>query len=134
MNVKEQIDQRLGNLRGDLANFSHDLKKGGRQVWLASLGAVSVLDEQRRTFLGEGFGELVEKGEQRRRRIEGGAREAFEKVGDKVEQIGRQVGTRASDGMNRTLERLGVPTSSQIQLLIDRVEQLNTKVEKLAQG
>lgn len=139
MNVKAQLDNRLGNLKGELENFSQDLRKGGRQVWLASLGAVSLVDEQRRALfgsqlgggqLGEQFGELVEKGEERRRKIRGEAREAFEKVGNKVEQLG----SRAGDRMQSVLGRLGVPTSAQIQLLIERVEQLNHKVEKLAQG
>jgi hypothetical protein len=90
--------------------------------------------EQGRAFFGEGFGELVEKGEARRRRLEADARQAFEKVGDKVKQLGRKVETGTSGRVERTLGRLGVPTGAQIQLLIDRVEQLNAKVEKLAVG
>lgn len=134
MNVKEQLDQRIGSLKGNLENFSQDLRQSGRQVWLAGLGAMSVVDEQGRAFFGEGIGELVEKGEARRRRLENDARQAFEKVGSKVKQLGRKIETRTSSRVESTLERLGVPTSSQIQQLIDRVEQLNTKVEKLAVG
>lgn len=132
--VKQEIDHRLENLKGDLENLSQDVRKGGRQVWLAGLGAMSVVDEQGRELLGGRFGELVEKGEVRRRRLEGSARDAFEKVGSKVKAIGRDVESGASERVGRTLERLGVPTSSQIRLLIERVEQLNNKVEKLAQA
>ena len=133
MNVKQEIDHRLEKVKGDFENLSHDLRKGGRHVWLASLGAVSLVDEQRRELWGGGrFDELVEKGEAQRRRLEGSAREAFEKVGNKVKELGREVETGASERMKNTLERLGVPTSDQIQQLISRVEQLNTKVEKLA--
>lgn len=134
MNVKEQLDQRIGSLKGNLQIISQDLRQGGRQVWLAGLGAVSMAGEQGRAFFGEGMGELVEKGEERRRRLENDARRAFEKVGSRVKQLGRKVETGTSSRVERTLERLGVPTSSQIQQLIDRVEQLNTKVEKLAVG
>lgn len=134
MNVKQKIDGRLENLKGDLENLSQDIRKGGRQVWLASLGAVAAVDEQRRELLTGRFGELVEKGEERRRRLEGSARETFEKVGSKVKDIGRGVESGASERVGRTLERLGVPTSAQIRLLIDRVEQLNLKVEKLARA
>ena len=50
MNVKQEIDHRLENIKGDFENLSQDLRKGGRQVWLASLGAVSLVDEQGRAL------------------------------------------------------------------------------------
>lgn len=130
MNVKQEIDSRLETLKGDLHNISRDVRQGGRQVWLASIGAVGLAAEQRREL----FGELVEKGEERRRRLEGSARETFERVGGKVKDIGSQVEARASQRAERTLERLGVPTGSQIRQLIDQIERLNHKVEKLAQA
>lgn len=130
MNVKQEIDSRLETLKGDLHNISRDVRQGGRQVWLASLGAVGLADEQRREL----FGELVEKGEERRRRLEGSARETFEKVGSKVKNIGSQVEAGASQRAERTLERLGVPTGAQIRQLIDQIERLNHQVEKLAQA
>lgn len=132
MNVKQEIDHRLENIKGDFENLSQDLRKGGRQVWLASLGAVSLVDEQGRALLGERFGELVEKGEARREQLRGSAREAFEKVGQKVKDLGREVETETTERVGRALERFGVPTSAQIQQLIAQVEQLNNKVEKLA--
>jgi len=136
MNVKQEIDQRVESLKGDFENLSQDLRKNSRKVWLAGLGAVSLVDEQSRELFGERFGErfedLVEKGEKRRRRLEGNAREAFEKVGLKVKELGREVEQGTTQRVGRTLERLGVPTSAQIQVLIERVEQLNQKVEKLA--
>ena len=96
MNVKEQLDQRMDSLKGNLENLSQDLRQGGRQVWLAGLGAVSMASEQSRAFFGEGLDELAEKGEARRRRLEADARQAFSKVGDKVKQIGRKVETGTS--------------------------------------
>ena len=132
MNVKQEIDHRLENIKGDFENLSQDLRKGGRQVWLASLGAVSLVDEQGRALLGERFGELVEKGETRREQLRGSAREAFEKVSTKVKDLGREVETETTERVGRALERFGVPSSSQIQQLIAQVEQLNSKVEKLA--
>lgn len=130
MNVKQEIDNRLESFKGDLSNLSQDVRQGGRQVWLAGLGAVGLAAEQRREI----FGELVEKGEQRRRRLEGSAREAAEKVGSDLKKIGGRVEAGASRRVERTLERLGVPTGAQIRQLIDQVERLTRKVEQLAQA
>lgn len=106
-----------------------DVRKAGRSVWLAGLGMVAYAEEEGRNLVGK----LVDKGE------------AFEKsernvVGRKVEtystkarEMGQEVGDRVQGTFQSVMHRAGVPTSDEIHTLIQRVETLTAKVEKLQQ-
>lgn len=92
----------------------------GRNVYLAGIGAVATAGEEARTV----FDRFVSKGEE----VE---KKELELV-DKAKQLGRKVETRVQETIGATLNRAGVPSRSEIQMLVARVEELTEKVEKLA--
>lgn len=124
MNLKNELNERFDTLKEGVGNFAADVQNNGRRVWLASLGMLSTVDERSR----RAFEELVEKGEARKVRLDASVDEALGKVKDFQGDVEQQVNAR----VGRTLERFGVPSSQQIQQLMDRVEQLHSKVEQLA--
>lgn len=124
MNIKNELNQRFDTIKDDLGNLAADLQANSRKVWLAGLGALSTVDERGR----RAFDELVEKGEARKTRLDATVDQALGKVKDFRGDVEQQVNNR----VGRALELFGVPSSAQIQQLIDRVEQLHTKVERLS--
>ncbi len=105
-----------------------DLSEAGRDVWLASLGAVALLEKQGR----ETFEMLVEKG----RSFESRERSAVDRVWQDAAGRMRALGKRMESGLQDTskmvLQRFGVPSHAEINALITRVEQLTAKVEAIS--
>lgn len=120
----------------------------GREVWLAGLGAFSMAQEESGKVFEKGsklFDQLVEEGsklEGQTRKvvddttgdIRGGiedrvsqARESAVNNWDKLEKV-------FEDRVARALNKLGVPTSEEIQKLVDRVDELSQEVRQLNQG
>lgn len=126
MTVQNELKKSFETLKTEIGNVATDLRGNSRRLWLAGLGAISTVDQRGR----QAFDELVEKGEARRQRLDAQVDETVSKVKEFRGDIEQKVGER----MHRTLELIGVPTGAQLRHLIDSVEQLNTKVEKLARG
>jgi poly(hydroxyalkanoate) granule-associated protein len=126
MTLKNDLNQRFETLKNEVGTVAADLRGNSRRLWLAGLGALSTVDQRSR----QAFDELVEKGEVRRQRLDAKVDETVSKVKEFQGDVEQQIGARLS----RTLERIGVPTGAQLRHLIDSVEQLNTKIEKLARG
>jgi len=120
----------------------------GREVWLAGLGAFSMAQQEGGKVLEKGnklFDQLVEEGSklegQTRKAVDetsgdirGGienrvnqARESAANNWDKLEKV-------FEDRVARALNKLGVPTSEEIQKLADRVDELSREVRQLNQG
>ncbi|MGE5360246.1 MAG: phasin family protein [Bacteroidales bacterium] len=116
------------DLRSRLGKTREEISQAGREVWLASLGAVSLLEKEGRTV----FERLVEKGKTFETReksvIEGMINEAT----GQVRAIGKQVEDRLQDTSKAVLQRFGVPSHAEINALIARVEQLTAKVESIS--
>ncbi|MFO1428946.1 MAG: phasin family protein [Candidatus Competibacteraceae bacterium] len=109
-----------------------------RKVWLAGLGAFALAEEGSSRL----FTALVEEGE----KVESHTRQATqEKVGavkaqweNTVEEL-KDRATDTLDGveqlmedrMARVLLRLGVPTSEDVQELIERIEDINIRIKIL---
>jgi poly(hydroxyalkanoate) granule-associated protein len=111
----------------DHREIGKDLMHGGRNVWLAGLGAVAAIDDNRRTR----FESLVTRGRQREQR----QREALDAVRnqatDRIRGLSEQINSGVQSTMSSTLHRIGVPTRDEIQGLIDHVEKLTSKLEDL---
>ncbi len=109
-----------------------------RKVWLAGLGAFALAGEGGSRL----FAALVEEGE----KVEAHTRQAtqgkVEAVKNQWENTVEDLRDRATDTfdgveqlledrMARVLLRLGVPTSEDVQELIERIEDINTTIKAL---
>lgn len=114
------------------------VRDSAQQIWLAGLGAFAKAREERtkvfealvsegrniqsrtRALAGERLGEMAGKVGEVRDRVEKQATDSW----DKLEQV-------FESRVSRALGRLGVPTSDEIQALIERVDSLTASVEAL---
>lgn len=105
-----------------------DLSEAGRDVWLASLGAVALIEKEGRST----FEMLVEKG----KTFETRERGLLDRVWQEAERQVRTIGKKMEGGLQETsrmvLQRFGVPSHAEINALISRVEQLTAKVEAIS--
>lgn len=104
-----------------------DLVNAGRSMWLAGLGAVAMAEEEARST----FDKLVDRGQ----KFEGSEKNVIGKsvkqATEKAEEFGKNVETKVQDTVQTVLNRAGVPSASEIETLINRVEVLTEKVEAL---
>ncbi len=115
--IRENVDEMRDNLRGF-----------GENVWFAGLGAVSAVEEK-----GSGmFQDLIDRGKKFDEREETFVKKTVERANDQIKDFSRKVEGTFKDGTRAVLNRFGVPTHGQIQDLIDRVDKLNAKVDKLS--
>ena len=105
-----------------------------RLIWLAGLGTFAKIEEEG----GKLFEGLVKEGERLQEHTRKMADDTVEDVKDKVEEVKeRAIDTLdkieevLEDQVARILNRLGVPTSKDIEDLTKRVEALNESVRKL---
>ena len=115
------------------------------QIWLAGLGAVSKAQSGTPKLLEELFGVGA--------RVHADTREAAEKLlrgvlGDVQSTLNARMGQvrgKAADAfenlekifqtrVHRALNQLGVPSAEDVEALSERVDTLNTNIEKLARG
>ena len=96
-----------------LQELSRDMSHAGRQVFLAS----RELEQRKRP----GFEKRVLEG-----------REKLRESGEQVVSFGRQAEHRLEQRVSDALRRFGVPARDDVQALIDRIEVLTQKVEKLS--
>jgi len=119
------------------------IRESAQQIWLAGLGAFAKAQEEgSKVFEG-----LVKEG----RDLQGRTRDATEsRLGGMTERVAGRVGLMAGgltkqateswdrieqvfeDRMARALGRLGVPTRSDVQALVERVEALDASVQALS--
>ena len=105
-----------------------------RLIWLAGLGAFAKVEEEG----GKLFEGLVKEGERFQEHTRKMADDTMEDVKDRVEGVKERaidtldkVEEVLEDQVARILNRLGVPTSKDIEDLSKRVEALNESVKKL---
>ena len=102
------------------------LREAGREVWWAGLGTVAeARDRSRRTFA-----DLVERG----KRLESDERKradrAVRRVTKMTGSVKAAVEDRIEDAAAVVLHRLGVPTHGEVRQLIQRVDQLSSKIQR----
>ena len=111
----------------DVKKVGDDVRKAGRNAWLAGLGMVAYADEEARSL----FGKLVDKGESFEKSERNVVGRRLDKVGEQAKELGDDIGGRVQGTVQTVLHRAGVPTSDEIHTLIQRVETLTAKVEKM---
>ena len=109
-----------------------------RKVWLAGLGAFALAEEGGNRL----FAALVEEGEKVEAYTRQATQEKVEAVKNQWESTVADLKDRATDTLDgveqlledrmaRVLLRLGVPTSEDVQELIERIENINIKIKTL---
>src|SRR5947209_15946652 len=101
-----------------------ELVSAGRNLWLASLGAVAKAEEEGRDL----FDRLVERGrpleERRRHQLD----HALDKMGDRTQETVREFGKLVQDTMEYetkgVLKRFGLMTRDDVKILAARLETL----------
>ncbi len=107
-----------------------DLKDSAYKIWLAGLGALAITEEEGSKV----FSNLVKKGEKYEGRRKKDLESVKGKAGDAIEVIGDQwdkVENAVDDKVGKALDKLGLPNRGEIQTLVDRVEELTTKLTAL---
>jgi poly(hydroxyalkanoate) granule-associated protein len=105
-----------------------DLSEAGRDVWLASLGAVAVLEKEGRNT----FEMLVDKGRSVESRERGMLEKMLQEAAGRMRALGKRMESGLQDTTKMVLQRFGVPSHAEINALITRVEQLTAKVEAIS--
>jgi len=95
-----------------------------RKVWLASLGALSAVEDESAQL----FDQLVERG----RSVESKGRKQVTKAKKEFENTTDELTVKLDGQVSDVLRRMGVPSQSQVQELTLRVEQLTDKVDQLS--
>ncbi len=138
---------------GDAGELEARVKKSANRIWLAGLGAFALAEQEG----GKLFKSLVKKGEtlestgrERFEQIREGvgevadaAKEKFGSAQERLETATGEVRERATEVWSRVerevddrvaiaLERVGVPSKSEISRLTRRIEELTALVEKQA--
>ncbi len=120
-----------------LVELSDQVADGVRDVWLAGLGALSVVEEQGSKL----FSGLVEEGkaweQERRDQVKKALQapeEATEEAADATASASEQMTERVRDGVDAALERAGVPSRRALEDLRSQVNDLATQADQLAQA
>jgi len=110
-------------------DMQQELKESAHKIWLAGLGALAVAEEEGKAL----FQTLVARGEEYESRgakhvarVKGKVADARASLGVMLEQV--QAGL--DDRVAKAMQRLGVPSRSEIAALTKRVEELTKSIEK----
>jgi poly(hydroxyalkanoate) granule-associated protein len=126
------------DVKADNSQLAAAIKESAQQIWLAGLGAFAKAQEEGTKV----FETLVKEGGSIQMRTRAVAEEKLGEVTGKVTKVAGEVSKQATQSwdkleqvfeqrVERALNRLGVPTSKEIQALIARVEELNASVQAL---
>ena len=113
----------MAEQNSEVKKLQEELFSSTRRVWLAGLGVLSTVEEESQNL----FGELVERG----KKVESRGKENWDKTRKEIESTTDEIGDKLDHSVSEVLQRMGVPSRSQVEELTDRVEQLTTQVERL---
>lgn len=107
--------------------------QSARSLWWAGLGAISVVEEAGSTV----FEVLVEEGKS----WEQAQRERSKETAKRVEELSREgvraveaVEDRVRDGLNETLNRVGIPHRDDVNELRDQIDTLAERMDRLSEA
>ena len=112
------------------------LDKSAREVWLAGLGALSIVEDQGTKL----YQALVREGKNwektRREETEAALKEAGAQAEETLEEgqetVDEQVVRRVREGVDAALNRAGVPTRATMDELREQVNELAKKTDRIA--
>jgi poly(hydroxyalkanoate) granule-associated protein len=113
------------------------VKESAQQIWLAGLGAISKAQEEG----GKVFETLVKEGLSIQRKTQAVAEEKISEATNKMATMATDISSKASgqwdklenifeDRVSKALNKLGVPSAKDIDVLIARIDELNRNVAK----
>ncbi|HTH79197.1 MAG TPA: phasin family protein [Ramlibacter sp.] len=120
------------------AQFASTVKESAQQIWLAGLGAFSKAQEEG----GKVFETLVKEGVAIQRKTQAAAEEKFSDATNRMASMASGLSSKATgqwdklesifeDRVSRAMNKLGVPTSKDIDMLVARIDELNRTVAKM---
>jgi poly(hydroxyalkanoate) granule-associated protein len=121
------------------SQFSDTVKESAQQIWLAGLGAFSKAQEEG----GKVFESLVREGVAIQRKTQTAAEEKLTEATSRMASMASDISSKASgqwdkletifeDRVAKALNKLGVPSSKDIDALVARIDELNRSVAKLS--
>ena len=121
------------------AHLSGTVKESAQQIWLAGLGAFSKAQEEG----GKVFDTLVKEGLSIQRKTQAAAEEKISEATNKMATMATDISSKASgqwdklenifeDRVSKALNKLGVPSAKDIDVLIARIDELNRNVARLS--
>jgi poly(hydroxyalkanoate) granule-associated protein len=130
---KSDSDKKSGS------HLSGTVKDSAQQIWLAGLGAFAKAQEEG----GKVFETLVKEGLSIQRKTQVAAEEKISEATSKMANMATDISSKAAgqwdklenifeDRVAKALNKLGVPSSKDIDVLIARIEELNRNVQKLS--
>jgi poly(hydroxyalkanoate) granule-associated protein len=121
------MNKRAESVTDQAKKMGDDVVKMGRNVWLAGLGVYSLADEETRKAVDE----LIKRGKKFEKDEKNVVSRTIDDATGRAKDFGNKVEESVQETMTRTLHRAGLPTRDEIRVLIDRVEELTVKVDKL---
>ena len=120
------------------AALSSTVKDSAQQIWLAGLGAFAKAQEEG----GKVFEALVKEGTTIQRKTQAAAEEKISEATNRMATMATDITSKASgqwgkledifeERVSRALNKLGVPSAKDIEVLVARIDELNRTVAKL---
>lgn len=121
------------------AQLTGTVKESAQQIWLAGLGAFAKAQEEG----GKVFEALVKEGTSIQRKTQAAAEEKISEATNRMATMATDISSRASgqwdklenifeDRVSKALNKLGVPSAKDIDVLVARIDELNRNVAKLS--
>ena len=115
--------------------LASSVKESAREIWLAGMGAFAKAQAEGKQV----FEALVKEGSSLQKKTQGVAEEKFSEVTSKMTSMADEVTAKAGKQWDKletifeertakALKKLGVPTSKDVQSLMDRIDALSAKV------
>lgn len=120
------------------AQLAGTVKESASQIWLAGLGAFAKAQEEG----GKVFEALVKEGTTIQRKTQSAAEEKISAATSRMATMATDISSKASgqwdklenifeDRVSKALNKLGVPSAKDVDVLIARIDELNAAVAKL---
>jgi poly(hydroxyalkanoate) granule-associated protein len=140
--LKQMADKKAASPAGLLDSaLAGTIKDSAQQIWLAGLGAFSKAQEEG----GKVFEALVKEGTSLQRKTQAVAEEKIGEVTSRMSNMAGDVSAKAGqqwdkleaifeERTSKALNKLGVPSSKDVEALIARIDELSAQVAKLSKG
>lgn len=123
------------------SQVAQTVKDSAQQIWLAGLGAFAKAQEEG----GKVFEALVKEGVSLQRKTQAVAEERIGEMTGKMSAMAEGVGAKAGqqwdklesifeERVSKALNRLGVPSSKDVDALVQRIDELSAQVAKLSKA
>jgi len=138
--LKQMADKKAASPAGIFDGaLAGTVKDSAQQIWLAGLGAFSKAQEEG----GKVFEALVKEGTSLQRKTQAVAEEKIGEVTSRMSNMAGDVSAKAGqqwdklesifeERTSKALNKLGVPSSKDVEALIARIDELSAQVAKLS--